>query len=57
MKIGDNYNFINEKEALVFTGRVKRGKSYWNQFAKVKYPELVHCEILDLDLYKMEKSI
>lgn len=52
MKKGDKYNWINQPERLIYMGKA----GAWNQFAKVDYPSLVWCEVLDSDLHLMEKT-
>lgn len=56
MKIGGRYNWIGQQERLVYIGRKWSGNGYWNQFAKVEYPEIVWCEVLDSDLKMIEKT-
>jgi hypothetical protein len=50
--IGKKYNWVNQSERLVYTGK----KGCWNQFAKVEYPEIVWCEVLDSDLRMLEET-
>jgi hypothetical protein len=52
MKIGDKYNWKNQPERLIFTGKV----GSWNQFAKVDSPKVIWCEVLDSDLRMLERT-
>ena len=54
MKVGGRYNWINQPERLIYLGRNWSGNGYWNQFAKVEYPTIVWCEVLDSDLQMFE---
>jgi hypothetical protein len=51
--IGKKYNWVNQSERLVYTGK----KGCWHQFAEVGYPaEIVWCEVLDSDLDMIEET-
>jgi len=52
MKIGGKYNWINQPEKLIYLGK----NGFWNQFAKVGFPEIVWCEVLDSDLKMIEET-
>ena len=56
MVVGGKYNFYNQSERLVYIGRNWSGNGFLNQFAKVEYPEIVWCELLDSDLHMIEES-
>lgn len=56
MKIGGKYNWLNQDERLVYLGKNFSGNGYWHQFAKVEYPEVVWCELLDPDLKMIEET-
>lgn len=51
--IGSKYNWVNQHERLVYVGK----KGYWHQFAKVEYPEIIWCEVLDEHLYLIELTL
>jgi hypothetical protein len=55
-KIGGKYNWKGQPERLVYMGRNWSGNGYWNQFAKVEYPTIVWCEVLDADLKHFEET-
>lgn len=50
--IGNRYNWVNQAERLVYKGKV----GSWHQFAKVEYPDIVWCEVLDSDLRMIEET-
>ena len=50
--IGNKYNFINQKERLVYLGR----SMGWHQFAKVENPQDVCIELTDCDLHLIEET-
>lgn len=50
---GDKYHWKCDPETkLVYLGKYGN----WNQFAKIGTPDVVWCEVLDNDLYMLEKS-
>jgi hypothetical protein len=57
MRVGGRYNWKGQPERLVFLGRNWSGNGFWNQFAKVEYPSIVWCEVLDADLSHFEESV
>lgn len=52
MKIGGKYNWVNQKERLVYLGK----EGFWHQFALVDEPATVWCEVLASDLDKLEET-
>lgn len=56
LRVGGNYNWINQKEKLVYLGENWSGNGFWHQFSKVGYPDIVWCEILDSELYLIEET-
>ena len=42
--VGNRYNFVNQKERLIYMGYEYAG-GCWHQFAKVSEPEVVWCEV------------
>jgi len=55
-KIGDNYNWKNQPERLVYLGFNHSGNGYWHQFSKIDNPKVVWCEVLPEDLKMLEIS-
>lgn len=53
MEIGGEYNWIGQKERLVYLGK----SGNWNQFALIEKPNDVWCEVLDRDLNMLEQTI
>lgn len=51
-KVGDRCNWIGQSQRLVYMGK----KGSRNQFALVRTPYDVWCEVLDSDLHKLEKT-
>ena len=56
LKIGKKYNWVNQQERLVYLGENYSGNGYWHQFAKIEYPDIVWCEVLDSDLRMIEET-
>jgi len=56
-KIGDNCNWKNQPERLIYLGFNYSGNGYWHQFAKIDNPKVVWCEVLPEDLKMLEISI
>jgi hypothetical protein len=56
MKVGENYNWINQSERLIYIGFNISGNGYWHQFALVEKPYEVWCETTTSDLVYIEKS-
>lgn len=52
MEIGGYYNWKQQPERLVYLGK----KGVWHQFEKIDDPRGVWCEVLDNDLYMLEKT-
>lgn len=52
MIVGGKYNWIGQKERLVYLGK----EGPWNQFAKVESPDDIWCEVIDRDLLLMEET-
>jgi hypothetical protein len=52
MKVGDRYNWRNQPERLIYVGK----KGVWNQFEKVDEPGEIWCEVLDADMYMLERT-
>lgn len=52
LQIGSKYNWINQKERLIYLGR----HGYWYQFALVEELERVWCECLYSDLKLFEET-
>lgn len=52
MKAGDRYNWIDQKERLVYIGK----DGAWHQFALVDNPTKVWCEALEQDLSMIEET-
>lgn len=50
--VGNKYNFINQKERLVYLG-ISMG---WHQFAKVEKPYDVWAELTNCDLHLIEET-
>ena len=44
--VGGKYNWKCQQERLVYLGK----KGYWHQFALVGTPEVVWCEVTELDM-------
>ena len=57
MKIGGKYNWIGQRERLVYIGKNWSGNGYWHQFEKVDEPGKVWCEVLDADLSMIEETM
>lgn len=56
MKIGGKYNWIGQRERLVYIGKNWSGNGYWHQFEKVDELGTVWCEVLDVDLHMIEET-
>jgi len=58
LTVGDRCNWKNQDEKLAFMGsRFYPGdQRRWYQFEKVDEPGKVWCEILESDLYMLEKT-
>lgn len=56
MKIGGNYNWKGQADRLVYLGNNWSGNGYWHQFAKVKEPDVIWCEVLDSELHMIEET-
>lgn len=52
MVVGNKYNWKHQSERLVYLGRA----GLWNQFARVEAPTEVWCEVLNLDLHRLEET-
>jgi len=54
MKVGGKYNWKYQAEhvPLVYLGK----KGSWHQFAKVKTPTVVWCEVQESDLHMIEET-
>jgi hypothetical protein len=50
MLIGGKYNWIGQKERLVYMGK----EGSWHQFALVDKPSVVWCKVLTRDLHRLE---
>jgi len=56
LKLGEKYNWINQKERLVYIGKNYSGNGYWHQFEKIDEPGIVWCEIKAADLHMIENT-
>lgn len=57
MKIGGKYNWIGQRERLVYIGKKHYSSNgYWHQFEKVDEPGVVWCENRDADLEMFEET-
>lgn len=52
MNIGDRYNWKNQPERLVYTGK----SGPWFKFAKVERPGVNWCQVLQDDLHMLEET-
>ena len=55
-KIGDECNWKNQSERLVYLGHNWSGNGHWHQFARVESPNKVWCEVLTEDLKHFEMT-
>lgn len=53
---GSRYNWIGQKERLIYLGRSRNGLGYWHQFALVEKPDKVWCEVIPADLCMLEET-
>lgn len=53
---GEKYNWINQKERLIYLGYNFSGNGHWYQFALVESPNDVWCECLASDLISIEET-
>ena len=56
MEIGKRYNWVNQKERLIYKGYNLSGNGYWHQFSLVENPAEIWCECLDSDLKMIEET-
>lgn len=56
LKIGGRYNWLSQRERLIYIGRNWSGNGYWHQFEKVGAPGIVWCEVTDADLRHFEPT-
>lgn len=56
MKVGGRYNWIGQKEKLIYMGYNFSGNGYWHQFSLVENPDVVWCEVTTSDLSMIEES-
>lgn len=54
---GGKYNWINQRERLVYLGHNWAGDGYWHQFALVESPSVVWCEVSSSQLSQFEETI
>lgn len=54
LEIGEKYNWVNQRERLIYLGYNWSGRGYWHQFALVSEPSTVWCEVQDSDLKSIE---
>lgn len=52
MIVGGKYNWIHQKERLIYIGKA----GSWNQFEKEDERGVVWCEVLDSDLNLLEET-
>ena len=57
LKIGGKYNWIGQRERLIYLGHNWSGDGYWHQFALVEKPEEVWCEVKSAELSSFEETI
>lgn len=52
--IGDTYRWVNQSDRLTYVGK----EGPWYQFKKKAsiYPDIVWCEILEMDLHMIEET-
>ena len=55
-KKGGRYNWVNQKERLIYLGHNWSGNGYWHQFALVEEPNKVWCEVQDEQLNSFEAT-
>lgn len=55
LKKNDLCKWKHSTEKLIYLGKNFSGNGYWHQFAKVETPDVVWCEVVDGDLYLLEK--
>ena len=56
LKKGEKYNWINQKERLIYKGLNFSGNGFWYQFALIESPEEIWCECLPSDLIGIEPT-
>ena len=56
MKLGGLYNWKQQREHLIYLGHNWSGNGYWHQFALVESPDVVWCEVLNVDLHMIEET-
>ena len=54
MIIGEEYNFRNQPERLIYIGNNFSGNGHWHQFEKVSERGVVWCEIQPSELHLIE---
>ena len=53
--VGNTYNWQHDKSnVLIYMGKNYSGNGYWHQFAQVKKPDIIWCEVLDMDIPMFE---
>ena len=53
---GEKYNWIHQKERLIYLGLNFSGNGFWHQFAKVETPSEVWSECQPTDLLNIERT-
>ena len=56
MEIGERYNWINQRERLIYKGHNFSGNGYWHQFVLVDSPDKIWCECLTSELSMIEET-
>ena len=58
LKLGDNYNFKNQSERLIYMGTTRYPGDHrtWHQFAKIEMPDVCWSEVLTSDLWMFEET-
>jgi len=57
LKKGEKYNWMNQKERLIYLGLNFSGNGFWHQFALVDSPTDIWCECQPSDLLNIEPTI
>lgn len=57
LKIGDRYNWIGQKERLIYIGPCHPRNGNWLQFALVEEPDVVWCKVQPRDMHMLERTL
>lgn len=56
MVVGARYNWVNQRDHLVYLGYNWSGNGYMHQFRKIGDPRRVWCEVWSSDLHMIEET-